>query len=148
MQTERFTVNPAKVVHETIEGEAIVIQLDSGFYYSLQGIGAEIWGLAADGRSPDEIARALEEGYEAERPVITREVQRLVAELVEAELLEPSDGVAAARGLNRRPRDAHMAARAFHAPVLTKYTDMQDFLLVDPIHQTSDAGWPERRGGV
>ena len=33
----------------------------------------------------------------------------------------------------------------FAAPVLRKYTDMQDFLLVDPIHQTTDAGWPEAR---
>ena len=27
-------------------------------------------------------------------------------------------------------------------PVLHKYTDLQDLLLLDPIHDTDEAGWP------
>ena len=53
---ERFKVNPAKVVHETIEGEAILIHLDNGYYYSLDGAGARRLGLLAESRSVDEVA--------------------------------------------------------------------------------------------
>jgi hypothetical protein len=28
--------------------------------------------------------------------------------------------------------------------VLHKFTDMQDLLLVDPVHDVGDAGWPHR----
>jgi hypothetical protein len=28
--------------------------------------------------------------------------------------------------------------------VLEKFTDMHDLLLMDPIHEVSDAGWPHR----
>ena len=31
---------------------------------------------------------------------------------------------------------------AFEAPVLEKYTDMQTLLLVDPVHEVDDRGWP------
>jgi hypothetical protein len=36
-------------------------------------------------------------------------------------------------------------------PVLNKYTDMQDLLLLDPIHEVDERGWPNSveagRGG-
>jgi hypothetical protein len=30
----------------------------------------------------------------------------------------------------------------FEAPVLNRYTDMQDLLLLDPIHEVDETGWP------
>ena len=50
-----YGVNPKKVVHQTIDGEAIIIHFDTGIYYSLAGAGAEIWALLAAGQSIDEI---------------------------------------------------------------------------------------------
>ena len=32
-------------------------------------------------------------------------------------------------------------------PVLNKYTDMQDLLLIDPIHDVEAHGWPAKREG-
>ncbi len=136
---ERFRVDPDKVVHETIEGEAILIHLDNGFYYSLDGAGAEIWGLLAESRSVDETAGALAREYDSDE--VAPEVRRIADELLAENLLEPTD-LAPAVALNG---DDPAERRAFTAPVLKKYEDMQDFLLVDPIHETSDAGWPETK---
>ena len=41
--TRRFRVNSPRVMHETIEGEVIVIDLTTGSYYSLRDASAEIW---------------------------------------------------------------------------------------------------------
>ena len=30
----------------------------------------------------------------------------------------------------------------FQEPALQKYTDMEDLLLLDPIHEVDDTGWP------
>ena len=38
-------VNSPHVVHETIDGETIIIHLGTGTYYSLDGVGADIWAL-------------------------------------------------------------------------------------------------------
>ena len=138
---ERFRVDPDKVVHETIEGEAILIHLDNGYYYSLDGTGAEIWGLLAESRSVEETGEALARAYDSDE--VAAEVRRIADELVAENLLEPTD-LAPAVALNG---DGRVEPRAFTAPVLKKYEDMQDFLLVDPIHETSDAGWPETKPG-
>jgi hypothetical protein len=136
--TERFQVNPAKVVHETIDGEAILIHLENGSYYSLAGAGAEIWELLAAGHPLEETAATLEARFDAEPGTIEAEVRRLAAELAAEDLLEPAaggstDGVVLADAGERRP---------FEAPALARYDDMKDFLLVDPIHETAEAGWP------
>lgn len=46
-------VNAPHVVHETIDGEAILIHLVTGTYYSLDGVGAELWGALAAGVDRD-----------------------------------------------------------------------------------------------
>ena len=30
------------------------------------------------------------------------------------------------------------------APTLQKYSDMQDLLLIDPVHEVDETGWPNR----
>jgi hypothetical protein len=35
----------------------------------------------------------------------------------------------------------------FRAPGLQRFEDMRGFLLVDPIHEVDDAGWPHMRPG-
>ena len=32
----------------------------------------------------------------------------------------------------------------FVTPTLSRYTEMQDLLLLDPIHDVDDSGWPRR----
>ena len=48
--TTRFKVNTPPVIHETLDGEVIVVNLDTGTYYSIPGTGAEIWTLVDQGR--------------------------------------------------------------------------------------------------
>ena len=43
------------------------------------------------------------------------------------------------------PMPAHQARGAYRTPVLSIYTDMQDLLLLDPIHDVDQAGWPTRK---
>ena len=59
-------INAPHVVHETIDGETILIHLGTGAYYSLEGVGAHVWGLAVaggeDGRDRCQRAVALRRG--------------------------------------------------------------------------------------
>lgn len=36
----------------------------------------------------------------------------------------------------------------FETPALHKYSDMQDLLLLDPIHEVDDTGWPSPKNDV
>jgi hypothetical protein len=136
-----YGVNPRKVVHQTIDGEAIIIQFDTGTYYSLTGAGAEIWTLLASGRPIDEIVSSLEQLYDAEPAELRTTIERLVEQLAQEDLIELGAAVTPAlqpNGDGERPT----VRSAFEPPVLDKFTDMQDFLLVDPIHEVDTSGWP------
>jgi hypothetical protein len=154
MPRSALRINVPTVVHETIDDETIIIHLGTGAYYSLEGSGAEVWTLLDDGdrdrdeggRERDEIISAVQGRYDADPTLVERTVldllDQLVAEgvVVEAEAARPT--VAPVAGNDRLGGDP------FQAPVLHKYTDMQEFMLVDPLHEVDEqAGWPHAHAG-
>jgi Coenzyme PQQ synthesis protein D (PqqD) len=153
MSTE-LTINLSQVVHETIDGETILIHMGSGTYYSLDGVGAEVWGLLVAGISGDEILARMRSRYDADQELVERTVGALLDELVGEALLTPGEPDAAPLA---QPGDAAgeadggtkpSTAGPFVAPVLHKYTDMQEFMLVDPLHDVeADVGWPHVKAG-
>ncbi len=144
MDTTRVRVNTPDVMHETIDGEVIIINLSSGNYYSVRGSGADVWTLigATPGASDDALASALAARYDCSPAEIKSSLQDFLAQLhvegLVAEVADPDAG-AAAVGLELT---ASGPAEPFTAPRLEKYTDLQDLVLLDPVHQVDQAGWP------
>jgi Coenzyme PQQ synthesis protein D (PqqD) len=138
--SRRFRVKSPNVMHETIEGEVIVIDLATGSYYSLRDAGAEIWHGIEHGIDEAGIGDSLERRYEGPRDEILAAVRRLLDALAAEDLIEPSDADAAAPTM---PPLQHTNGRLpFLAPVLEKHSDMQDLILLDPVHKVGPQGWP------
>lgn len=132
-----YRVDSHNVVHETIEGEVIVIHLLNGSYYSLGGGGPEIWRHLLDGARPEAIAAAVP--ADGADPAEVREaVFGFISSLAEDEL------VAAVPG-DENGRVPERAAGAWLPPVFERYTDMKDYFLLDPIHEVDASGWPNRQ---
>src|SRR3954447_4648802 len=137
-----FTINSQKVAHETVDGETILIHLETGSYYSLTGAGAEIWALIG-AMSRAEIARELAERHGQSESEVSSAVTELVNQLTEEGLLEPNG-----HGQSPvAPPSQVWQEASWVPPKLERYDDMQDFLLIDPIHEVDDAGWPSPRSG-
>ena len=136
----RFRVNTPQVVHETIDGEVVIIHLDTGSYYSLDGLGAIIWNWLDRGASLDEAADQLGQSYPNRQAEAGPVVSRLAGELQAEALIVPLDRPLPAGSGPAEPASAPPAA--FQIPVLHKHTDMQDLLLLDPIHEVDETGWP------
>jgi hypothetical protein len=137
--TRRFRVNSPRVMHETIEGEVIVIDLTTGSYYSLRDASADIWREIESGASEARIGAELEHRYEGPQAEIQAGVGRLLDELAAEGLIEPSDAS------DDEPPALPTAAAArvpFQPPVLEKHSDMQDLILLDPVHEVGPRGWP------
>ena len=126
------------MIHETLDGEVIVVNLDTGVYYSLSGVAAEIWAEVARGASAAQAVDELNARYDANGSDLETAVARFVEEL-EREQLIAADGDAAPRAATTVNGTARAA---FVEPVLHKYTDMQELLLLDPIHEVAETGWP------
>ena len=142
--TRRFRVKSPNVMHETIEGEVIVIDLTTGSYYSLRDAGAEIWHSIEQGTDEAEIDDGLQDRYEAPREEIVAAVGRFLDELAGEGLIEPSEGAPAAPSAPAAPAQRVNGRVPFVAPLIEKHSDMQDLILLDPVHEVSSQGWPHR----
>lgn len=139
----RFRANSPYVISETIQGETIIIHLTTGTYYSLQGTGAEVWDAISAGASADEIGADLSQRYGIAAAEAEATVVALIDDLQAEELIAASDATARETAATTEP-----AAGPFVAPTLSKYTDMQDLVLLDPVHEVGDTGWPEAKPQV
>jgi Coenzyme PQQ synthesis protein D (PqqD) len=126
-------------MHETIEGEVILIALDTGTYYSLRETGAEVWEGIQQGAAQDEIVEALSRSYDGSSEELRSAVGELLEQLKDEGLVEEAESGPAAPIDLGEVRDGR---RPFRAPVLEKHTDMQDLILLDPVHEVDARGWP------
>jgi hypothetical protein len=142
MATQQIRIDSHEVIHETVDGEVILIALQTGCYYSIEGSGAEVWTALAGGHSAAEVTADLERTYAAEPGAIEAAVSELVDRIVAENLAVPVDLNGSAPSFAERHAEVAADRAPFQPPVFHKFTDMQDFLLVDPIHDVADAGWP------
>lgn len=141
-----YSLDPKRVVHETIDGESIVIDLASGNYHSLAGSGSAIWTMLASGCDADYVVAELCRIYDGDADEIRQAVDTIAHRLVAEGLLTPSGRSAADAAENDVGHEPYAAGRGpFEPPTFETYTDMQYFLLLDPIHDVDAAGWPHER---
>ena len=66
MTTAQFRINTPHVIQETIEGEAIIVNMVSGNYYSIAGVGSVIWDAIVQGRPTAAVAASIVAGFDAD----------------------------------------------------------------------------------
>jgi hypothetical protein len=137
-----FRLNGSNVVAETIDGEVLAIRSDTGSYFSMIGPAATAWSALLQGADLAAIAAAVAAHHSvsdaAEVAAVREELEGFAEALAAEELLVIAEPVVVA-SIELPPETA---AVPWSPPVFEKYTDMQDLLLFDPIHEVSPAGWP------
>jgi Coenzyme PQQ synthesis protein D (PqqD) len=145
MPSRSYRVNAPLIATEKLDNEVMIVNLGKGNYYSLTGTGAVIWDLIALGRTESSILSEIVDNYVGDAEVIRQSLDRFVSELCDEDLIVASEVASASP--SDAPQQAAIADRpAFAAPQLEKYTDMQELLLIDPIHEVNDdQGWPKMK---
>lgn len=140
-ERERFHIRRPEVIHEVLDDELVIVNLKTGSYFSLDRVGAVVWSAIDRHASRAEIVADVVARFDGPRAEIEREVGRLLEELGAEALIALLD---AAAEVPRRPAPEVGERRRFTPPQLQKYTDMQELLLLDPIHEVDESGWPTR----
>jgi len=133
MLTSRYAVAGRGVVSEAFDGDIVVLDLDSGRYFSFTDSGCALWEGLVEGVAPEAL---LHDGAR----YTTEDIECFVAKLVEYKLLvavaEPANTVAPAAMVEK-------LAQAREMPEVTVFDDLADLFLADPIHDVDEqAGWP------
>ncbi len=130
-------INTPGVVHETVDGEVVIVNLDNGLYFSTDQIGTNVWGLLAEGKPVDAILDWASTTY-GDHPETTADVNAFLTQLADNQLV-----VAVEDAPEPEPNIATPPVPAAYVrPELQVYSDMEELLLLDPVHDVGDAGWP------
>jgi len=134
-----FRINQPDVIHENIDNEVVIVNLDSGNYYSLENISADIWDLINSETSLDHIVRTISQRYSGDQKSISDGINHFISQLLEEKLVahkEPLEFVMKTASNPNVESDEGIRRIPYTTPTLNKYSDMQDLLLLDPIHDT------------
>jgi hypothetical protein len=120
-----YTINVAKAISETLDSETIIINLEKGTYYSMNNAGTGVWN-AIMAKSPISI----------DAPGVADFINQLVMDELIQEINSPD-----VSAISSTPDTS--TYHTTEIPTLERYTDMQEMLLADPIHDVDTAGWPK-----
>ncbi len=135
-------INSPNVVREFFDGEVVVVNLESGSYYSLENVASRIWLLFEQQLSGAEVVTLLSQHYKVDSGFFQTSFDKFVGQLIAEKLVVVESQPGVRSGNESVSQIVNGATAPFAEPTARKYNDMQDLLLLDPIHDVDDAGWP------
>jgi Coenzyme PQQ synthesis protein D (PqqD) len=75
-------------IFSELQGEAVILDINSGVYYGLNQVGASIWNLIQDPKTVKEIRDALLAEYEVDSKACETDILLLLEDLVTKGLIE------------------------------------------------------------
>lgn len=133
-----FRTDVPDAASELFDGEVVIAHYGSGLYFSIAPSGALIWQGLGHGLSVAETATWLARQFPAQAAAIPAQVEAFVADLVAKALLVE---------VAERTKTGELPAivlSTWHDPIVESFDDLQELLLLDPVHDVTEAGWPHR----
>lgn len=137
----RFAVRDPQVIHRIIDDEVVMIDLETGNYFTFRGSATTMWACIEAGMSSRETLEHLQESFEGDPSVMEQGIRWLLDQLLEENLIVPTD--------EPRTRSVSLASegelQGYSDPAFEKYDDMADLILLDPVHEIDqEKGWPKK----
>lgn len=137
-----YRLNEPDASAEIFDGEVLAINLKNGHYHSIRGTGVSIWSSLIAGFDEGQIVQAMQASYGVDRATLEEDVRGFVKRLVDGGLVVPDAGaVSTPTAIPKRSADP----ATYSPPIFESHLDMQELLLIDPIHDVDvKVGWPLR----
>jgi hypothetical protein len=135
----RYRANTPRFVDETVDGEALIMDMVTGSYYTCLDSSTMAWEALKNGRALDEVSALLSSAYPISVEEAQRDVEQFVSDLLHEEMLVARDDApdASEPTLGNGTSPGNYQTLRFE-----RYMDLADLILLDPVHDVSDAGWP------
>jgi Coenzyme PQQ synthesis protein D (PqqD) len=141
---EVVVVNPTDISAKVLDGEAVIINLSTGVYFSATGSGAVAWALLQAGHDRAGIAQGVAEHFGVPVDQVDDDLGPFLADLRSHDLVVPGTAVSEPEAV-----ELDAAGTAYAPPELEVYTDMSDLLALDPpMPGLADIPWRDPDGGA
>lgn len=134
-----YLINTPKVVDEIFEDEIIIINFDNGDYFTLRQSAVNIWKGIKNRQSMAMIVENLQTQYEANEEEVENAVLQMIDTFLKENLIRSNNEVVDKNDIITEKVTARIP---FEPPIFEKFTDMNDLLLLDPVHDVDEKGWP------
>jgi Coenzyme PQQ synthesis protein D (PqqD) len=138
---DRLQPQGNQVAAKVMDGEAIIINLANGIYYSMDKVGGLIWEMIEAKHSLDEMITTIVVRYDVSREQVQADIERLADELLRENLVTVWEGEA---GSDNRCEPEQPTRLTYETPKLNVYHDMGDLLALDPpVPGFADTPWTD-----
>jgi|SRR5262245_52097649 len=118
-----------EIASKVIDGEAIIINLASGIYYSIDKVGALIWEMIENGQTLQETLSAIVARYDVSEEQAQSDIEQLVNDLLQENLVTAAENGVGSNGHHEASEPEKVP---YQTPKLNIYRDMGDLLALDP----------------
>jgi len=120
------------VVSDQFDSEVVVVNLESGTYYSLRDTAQEIWSLFENNITRFGVINSFSNLTDAEKLDLETYLDFLISE----GLIEENE---------TKSEDNFTSSLTYVGLTISKFDDMANLIMIDPIHEADeDKGWPHK----
>lgn len=89
MKREQTRIVPGeKIAWRVVDGEAVILNRDTGWYYSLDKIGTEIWELFTKNKTLEEVMETIAKKYKISLERAKKDISDLLKNLKKENLIK------------------------------------------------------------
>lgn len=154
MRREAFYgINNPDIVFEYFDDETVIINLKNGNYYNINRSGTDILSFIEQKLTIDQIIAEIKKTYDSafSSQLIDSEVKKFIEQLLKEKIIRREETPLQEKNpdiTKEAERSKNCERIPFSPPSLNKYTDMQELLLLDPIHDVDETGWPKKKNNA
>jgi len=132
----RYIINAPLVIADNLDNEVIILSMETGKYFSAPTTGAVVWQLLSGGYSVEEAGQKMAEHFGVELEQVIQDLDELKAQFLHYHLIKETAVEITLPSVKFPDKLDYVK------PGMTAYSDMEKLLLVDPIHEVENMGWP------
>lgn len=130
MADTTYKIASPEIVFDDFDGEAVILDLSTGRYFSFSGKATALWTALTAGGSFSQVANV---------GIAPEELTPFIEKAVTFGLLKPAN----AAGKDLSPEIIKGLKTASGPPEIEVFDDIADLITSDPIHEVDkEAGWP------
>ena len=132
---KKYILN-SRIACDLYDGDLVLANLDTGIYYSLTGLAVYLAGKLPVANKNDLIEETASV-FSDQKPAALVDLNKIWEKLENEDIIISVD-------TDKEFKKTFTVEKPteFVASNLSRYADMQDLLMLDPIHEVDEDGWP------
>lgn len=134
---KQYFIDSERIISEEIDGDTVVINLETGCYYSFNQAASYIFFAFNYGDKHEQVIKGYQLVFSIDEKTATSDIKNILSYLLDKQLLK--------EGTPSQISNVPYVPSTYIVPLIEEFDDMREMLLLDPIHEVKEEGWPHKK---